>query len=87
MTDHPTEPLNASQEGQEPAQDPRLAAWTEAAMAQEAQAAAEATMAHLQRRVVALNVEVRHRDVRIAELEAELAEALSGVPDSGDQEG
>ena len=85
MTDHPTEPVNEPQDGPQAAEDPTVKAWTEAAMAQEAQAAAEAALAHLQRRVVALNVEVRHRDARIAELERELAQAQ--VPHSGDSEG
>lgn len=72
---------------QKPLQDQEALqrAWQDAAVAQESQEAAEAALAHLQRRVVALNVEVRHRDARIAELEQELAVAQGGQsPDSGE---
>lgn len=85
MTQNPAEPVDAPQEATQDAQEQAHRAWTEAAMAQEAQEAAEAALAHLQRRVVALNVEVRHRDARIAELEQELAVAQGGQsPDSGE---
>lgn len=84
MTDHPTEPVNAPQGPPQDAQDPRVEAWAREAMAQEAEAAMAATVEHLQRRVVALNVEVRHRDARIAELERELAQTGADLPDSGE---
>ena len=62
--------------------DARLAA------ADESEALSGAMIEWLQGRTQALNLEVRLRDRRIAELERELAEQQRpGVPDSGDQEG
>ncbi len=66
MTAPTPEPNPATQE------DQRLA------MADEERAAMESTLTHFQQRVVALNVEVRHRDRRIAELEQEKAAAERG---------
>lgn len=67
------QPAQATPVPQNPAQDPQVIAWREQAQADEQQAAQEAAIGHLQNRVVALNVEVRARDARIAELEQEKA--------------
>lgn len=54
-------------------QDERVPEWQALATQDERQALQEAVQAALQARVVALNVEVRARDARIAELEQEKA--------------
>lgn len=61
------------QEVQERPQDTRVAHLQALAQQDERQAAQEAAIAHLQGRVVALNVEVRVRDEAIATLEQEKA--------------
>lgn len=78
----------APQQPQNGIQEAILADYRARAQADEAQALMEATIASLQQRVVALNVECRVRDDRIAELERELADRQGeGVPQSGDQNG
>lgn len=91
MTETPA-PATTPTEDQEAAARARLETWNRDALAQENEAAMMAAQEHLQRRVVALNVEVRHRDHRIAELEREVAslqDALTqaSLPSSGDQDG
>ncbi|MEO1960873.1 MAG: hypothetical protein ABGW82_07865 [Paracoccus sp. (in: a-proteobacteria)] len=63
--------------------DPRVQEWRSAAIEQESAAAQEAALQAAQQRAVILNVEVRQRDARIAELEAALAEHQD-VPSSGE---
>lgn len=92
MTETPAPATTPTEDQEAAAARARLETWNRDALAQENEAAMQAAQEHLQRRVVALNVEVRHRDHRIAELEREVAslqDALTqaSLPSSGDQDG